>query len=502
MTILGIGAILSDAAAALARDGVLLAAVEQKKIARRLRPGELPMEAIESCLEIGGVRASDVDCVAVARPVTRTAQTELLEDLRHRFPTARVVAVDHHLAHAASAYYASGFEEATVLTLDRSGDFRCGALWKAHGTQLETEKELYFPDSPGELYGRVTKLLGFEPRADEHKVQWMSTGAKPEYLSSLAATLPLDNSGWPTKGLQANLEVPSSNASIIAASLQEFIDRTVVAMAGKGVNLCVAGGLFLNSLIVAALERSENFRNVFVQPAAGNSGTALGALFYAWHSVYGEKKRIPLGNLCLGPEYNAEQTKKVVENCKLRFRYLGTSEEVIDTAIDDLAGDRIVAWMHGRMEFGPRALGNRSILASPVNAYSTENLNVFIKHREPFRKFAASVPEEEAAEYFEVGENARFLATVGRVRPQYKERFGAAVLGENQVRVHTVRREDNPLYWKLLKAAAKPFGAPVLFNTSFNLFGDPLVCSPRDAVRSFYSSGIDAMFIGQFYLEK
>ena len=239
-----------------------------------------------------------------------------------------------------------------------------------------------------------------------------------------------------------------------------------------------------------------------MQPAAGNSGTALGALFYAWHSVYGEKKRIPLGNLCLGPEYNAEQTKKVVENCKLRFRYLGTSEEAIDTAIDDLAGDRIVAWMHGRMEFGPRALGNRSILASPVNAYSTENLNVFIKHREPFRKFAASVPEEEAAEYFEVGENARFLATVGRVRPQYQERFGAAVLGENQVRVHTVRREDNPLYWKLLKAAAKPFGAPVLFNTSFNLFGDPLVCSPRDAVRSFYSSGIDAMFIGQFYLEK
>ncbi len=502
MTILGIGAILSDAAAALARDGVLLAAVEQKKIARRLRPGELPMEAIESCLEIGGVRASDVDCVAVARPVTRTAQTELLEDLRYRFPTARIVAVDHHLAHAASAYYASGFEEATVLTLDRSGDFRCGALWKAHGTQLETEKELYFPDSPGELYGRVTKLLGFEPRADEHKVQWMSTGAQPEYLSSLAATLPLDNSGWPTKGLHTNLEFPSLDASIIAASLQEFIDRTVVAMAGKGENLCVAGGLFLNSLIVAALERSGNFRNVFVQPAAGNSGTALGALFYAWHSVFGEKKRIPLGNLCLGPEYNAEQTKKVVENCKLRFRYLGTAEEAIDTAIADLAGDRIVAWMHGRMEFGPRALGNRSILASPVNAYSTENLNVFIKHREPFRKFAASVPEEEAAEYFEVGENARFLATVGRVRPQYKERFGAAVLGENQVRVHTVRREDNPLYWKLLKAAAKPFGAPVLFNTSFNLFGDPLVCSPRDAVRSFYSSGIDAMFIGQFYLEK
>ncbi len=502
MTILGIGAILSDASAALARDGVLLAAVEQKKIARRLRPGELPVEAIESCLEIGGISALQVDCVAVARPVARNAQTEFLEDLRHRFPNARVVAVDHHLAHAASAYYASGFEEATVLTLDRSGDFRCGALWKATGKQLEAEKELYFPDSPGELYGRVTKLLGYEPRAEEHKVQWMSTGGEPEYMDALSAALPLDDSGWPTKGLHAQLEFPSAHALNIAASLQKFIDRTVVAMAGKGENLCLAGGLFLNALTVAAQERAGNFKRVFVQPAAGNSGTALGALFYAWHSVYGQKKRIPFHDLNLGPEYNAEQIKKVVENCKLRFRYLGTSEETIEAAIADLAQDRIVAWMHGRMEFGPRALGNRSILASPMSPYSTENLNVFIKHREPFRKFAASVPEEEAAKYFEVGENGRFLATVGRVKPEYKERFGAAILGDDLVRVHTVRREDNPLYWKLLHAAAKPFGAPVLFNTSFNLFGDPLVCSPRDAVRSFYSSGIDAMFIGQFYLEK
>ncbi len=503
MIILGIGAILGDAAAALAHNGILLAAVEQKKIARRLRPGELPLEAIESCLEISGIRPDAVDCVALARPVAPEAQTELLEELRSRFPKARVVAVDHHLAHAASAFYASGFGEATVLTLDRSGDFRCGALWRASGNHLEVEKELYFPDSPGELYGRVTKLLNFEPRADEHKVQWMSAGADAPYVDTLTAALPLDESGWPTKGLQAKLEFPArASAPSIAASLQQFIEQTVLTMAGKGENLCVAGGLFLNAMTVAALERSNNYSRVFVQPAAGNAGTALGALFYAWHEVYGEKQRIPFGDLCLGPEYSSEDIKKVVENCKLRFRYLGTSEETVDLAIANLAQDRIVAWMHGRMEFGPRALGNRSILASPVSPYSTENLNVFIKHREPFRKFAASVPEEEAAKYFEVGENARFLATVGRVKPEYKERFQAAILGEDMIRVHTVKREDNPLYWKLLHAAAKSFGAPVLFNTSFNLFGDPLVCSPRDAVRSFYSSGIDTMFIGQFYLEK
>jgi carbamoyltransferase len=192
----------------------------------------------------------------------------------------------------------------------------------------------------------------------------------------------------------------------------------------------------------------------------------------------------------------------VLENCKLRFRYFLTTDEMVETAVDRLSENQIVAWMHGRMEFGPRALGNRSILASPLNPYSTENLNVFIKHREPFRKFAASVPEEFASEYFETGPNARYLATVGRVKPAHRKTFESAVLGEDMVRVHTVRKSDNPLYYKLLLAAGRRTGLPVLYNTSFNLFGDPLVCSPRDAARSFYSSGIDSMFVGNFFLQK
>ena len=175
---------------------------------------------------------------------------------------------------------------------------------------------------------------------------------------------------------------------------------------------------------------------------------------------------------------------------------------MVETAVAQLGDNKIVAWMHGRMEFGARALGNRSILASPLNPYSTENLNAFIKHRESFRKFAASVPAELASEYFEVGPNARFLATVGRVRPTHRSRFESAVLAGDLVRVQLVDREDNPLYWKLLHAAGKATGLPVLYNTSFNLFGEPLVCTPRDAVRSFYSSGIDAMFVGNFFLQK
>jgi len=253
---------------------------------------------------------------------------------------------------------------------------------------------------------------------------------------------------------------------------------------------------------VRSLESSGRWKHVFVQPASGNAGTAIGAALHGWHVTAGQGKRGSFDTLCLGPGFSAEDVKRVLENCKLRFRYLLTEGELIGSAVKELNEDKIVAWMQGRMEFGSRALGNRSILASPQNPYSTENLNIYIKHREPFRKFAASVPAELAHEYFDAGPNARFLATVGQVKLAHRDKFASAVLGSGFVRVHAVTEKDNPLYWRLLHAFGKSTGLPVLYNTSFNLFGDPLVCTPRDAVRSFYSSGIDAMFAGSFLLQK
>ncbi len=303
-------------------------------------------------------------------------------------------------------------------------------------------------------------------------------------------------------GITAVSGVPSALRAHVAAGLQRAIESIVLEMAGSGGNLCLAGGLGFNALLVASLERSQQWDGVFAQPCAGNAGTALGAVFHGWHHVFGESARLSIGNLCLGPSFSAEDIKQVLENCKLRFRYLLTTEELLEAAMTQINQHRIVAWMQGRMEFGPRALGNRSILASPLDPYSTENLNAFIKHREGFRKFAASVPEELAAEYFEVGPNARFLATIGRAREAHRSQFESAILSGDLIRVHTVSREDNPLYWKLLHAAGEATGLPVLYNTSFNLFGDPLVCTPRDAVRSFYSSGIDTLFAGNFVVQK
>ncbi len=215
-------------------------------------------------------------------------------------------------------------------------------------------------------------------------------------------------------------------------------------MIGEAERVCLAGGLGLNALLVASLEQKYN--HVFVQPAAGNAGTALGAALEAWHHFYRHEERVPLRTLCLGPQFKPEEIKQVVENCKLKFRYLLTDGELIDTAIEALSDNKIVAWMNGRMEFGPRALGNRSILASPLNPYSTENLNVYIKRRESFRKFAASVPAELAGQYFEVGPNSRFLATVGTVREEYRKTFEAALLGDGScARAHGGKGRESTL---------------------------------------------------------
>lgn len=525
MLILGIGGLVHDASAVLLRDGELIAAAEAEKIIRQHHPGGLPRQAIEACLAIGKVKPERIDRISLARPLGAGGDSAFNLQLKSQFPNSRIVIADHHNAHAAAAFYPSPFEEAAVLTLDHAGDMRCGALWQARGSRIDLAEELYSPDSPAAFYSRISELLGFRAGAEEHKVQWISVGGEPRFREKFLAILrtgsgklpQLDHSYFDTSraarggfsskffeetGIAANGTLAESDRADIAASVQSAVETVVLDMAGEGENLCLGGGLALNALLVAALEESGRYKQVWAQPVAGNAGTALGAALHTWHQVLRNEKRSPLKNLFVGPAFDREQIKKVLENCKLRFRYLMTDKELVDTAVKRISGHEIVAWFQGRMEFGPRALGNRSIFASPLNPYSSENLNTYIKRRESFRKFAASVPEELAGEYFEASANARFLTTVSRVRDEHRKTFEAALLDGNRIRVHTVRRDDNPLCWELLHAAGKASGLPVLYNTSFNLFGEPLVSDPRGAVRSFYASGIDAMFVGNFLLEK
>ncbi len=502
MTVLGIGGIgTSEAACAIVVDGELRAAVEEKKLRSEVR--RLPQTAIKTCLDLA--KTKKVDLVAVAR----RAEEWALDEMRAALPGVAITLVDHHLAHAASSFCASGFSDATVLTVDSGDDLVTAQLWSGSGSRLTSQNELLWPDSVGALYSRVTELLGFHRGADEHKVQWLSTSGDDRFVGAFESVLgepwmPMNRAYLQDKGflsralsLQEDASIPANLQPHIAAGVQRAVEKYLLRMAGSGENLCLAGGVFFNALLVRAFETSGLWKNVFVQPAAGNSGTAIGAAYAA-----ATDPAKPMRTLAVGPEYSAEEIKKVLENCKLGFRYMITSDEAIETALRLLGDHKIVAWMQGRMEFGPRALGNRSILASPLDPYSSENLNVYIKHREAFRKFAASVPAEHAGEYFETGPNARNLATISRVKEAHRTTFRTVLMGDGLARVHVVHAQENPLFHRLLIEFGKKYGLPVLYNTSFNLFGDPLVCTPRDAVRSFFSSGIDALITGNFLIEK
>ncbi len=508
MKILGLGGLNRDAAAALLVGDQIAAAVEEVKLTRGAPHGVLPQAAIAECLRMARLQGAEIDSVAIARPFPQGPEVNVHLELRKLFPNSGITVVDHHAAHAASAFHCSHFGTATTLVLDHAGDFCCGSRWSGAAGRLAIEKEWYYPDSLGRVYSAVTKYLGYRAGEEEHKVQWLSTSGEESlvelFREIISQSNRIDESFFDASGgLNAKFadRVKGVKPATIARGLQKAIEERVLELAGEGENLCLAGGLFLNALLVESLERSGKWRRVFVQPAAGNAGTALGAAFFAYFkSVAGARDFDSW--MALGPRYSVDEVKQVLENCKLRFQYLRSTDEVLESAVRLLGEHKIIAWMQGAMEFGPRALGNRSILASPLDPYSTENLNVYIKHREPFRKFAASVPEELAAGFFDVGMNARNLATVGRVRAEHRQKFESAILGSDIVRVHTVSEAENPLFHRLLMHAGKVTGLPVLYNTSFNLFGDPLVTTPRDAVRSFYSSGIDALFAGSFLLEK
>ena len=525
MLILGIGGWLHDGAAALVVDGEYVAAIEEEKLLRQRHPGGFPDRAVTTCLKIAGARQKDVDIVALSKPLEAGKAASALLHLRTLFPNSRMVVVDHHIAHAAAAFFPSPYENSRVLTLDHYGDVGCGAIWQGAGNQLQPMDTIYYPDSPAALYSRVTELLGFRPDSEEHKVQWLSVTGEPRFKEMFLAILGMDRNPLPkldhsyldrgrtTHGgfserfyreLDIKFDEPLGDSvkADMAASIQTAVAETVLRIAGEGQNICLGGGLAYNALLIQSIEDSGHFENVWVQPVAGNAGTSLGSALFALHQIQAGAQRHLLRDLFLGEEYGSHEIKRVLENCKLRFGYHRTENEMVKAAVQRLTDNKIVAWFQGRSEFGPRALGNRSILASPLNPYATENLNEYIKHREPFRKFAASVPEELVSEYFEVSDNARFLATVSRVKADHRETFGRALLDGDRIRVHVVCREENQRYWELLQAVGSASGLPVVYNTSFNLFGEPLVSDPRSAVRSFYSSGIDTLFIGDFLVEK
>jgi carbamoyltransferase len=562
MRILGLSSFNHDTSAALLEDGVVRAAIEESKLLRTKNTSGLPDAAIQFCLRSGGISWHDLDYVAVSsRPLQGWMRRSLagarilplspiaaaycqvsevgrvarelgnFRVLRHpsEVDTAKVVQFEHHLCHAANAFFLSPFERALIVTMDEEGDGRSAMLAVGAVNRIRALRSLQYPDSLAWLFSQVTGLLGFTPHADEHKTQWFSLEGKPEYRDVFHDMLRMSVDGLPRIDRSylshegghfvlsskfrrrigmADHPLSDGQRRALAATVQQVSTEIIIASVEKvrkqhGIDaVCLSGGLFQNPLMVHALEQGLGRNQVFVSPASGNAGCSVGAALLLHHHLLGAPRKESSNSVYLGPSYTRHEIKDILDNCKARASLLTTEERRSDAVVELLEAGKIIAWFQGAAEFGPRALGNRSVLASPWAPYVKENLNDFIKHREWFRPFALSIPEEDAPNYFECSRLCRSMSSMARVRPDVQCLPEAFVLPGNIVRLHLVERRANPELWGLLKHFGLYAPAPILINTSFNLFGEPLVVSPLDAIRSYNCSGIDALMINNFLLTK
>ncbi|HSI82385.1 MAG TPA: carbamoyltransferase C-terminal domain-containing protein [Candidatus Methylacidiphilales bacterium] len=444
--------------------------------------------------------------------------------------------VPHHIAHAASAYYPAPFSEAAVMCLDGRGELACTSYGVGKGDQLDIIKEVRLPHSLGLVYEDITRHLGFLHSSDEYKVMALASSGKPVYVKEFQDRIQLGKKGkytvaplqlaeWfgPARERGGPLEQKHFD---LAHSLQKVLEATVLELTRwlksevPSDNLCMAGGVALNCVMNAFLRDYGPFRNIWVQPAAGDSGTALGAALYVDRrerkaaaksiekepgkdaEIYGGGDGVAnpsvMHHALLGPEYSNEEIEEFLKWSKLRYRRM---ENVAEETADLLVQDKVIGWFQGRMEFGPRALGARSILASPIHAEMQARLNE-IKDREDFRPVAPAVIEEEAAQWFTNARQSPFMLFVYDVPEDKVDKIPAVRHIDGTARIQTVNRDQHPRYYDLLRAFQKRTGVPVLVNTSFNTRSEPIVCTPRDAVECFWTSPLDALIIGDFCLEK
>jgi carbamoyltransferase len=422
--------------------------------------------------------------------------------------------VDHHLSHAASAFLASPFDDAAVIALDGRGELATTTYWHAHGSCLDLVGHVDLPHSLGLLYEEVTAYLGFLRSSDEYKVMALASYGTPRYAAAFRDIVHVGDNGsylvanpcleeWfgPPRDRGGPLEQRHFD---IARSLQVVLEESVIALARwlrletHSPRACLAGGVALNCVMNARLRNAGVFDEVWVQPAAGDAGTALGAALWVDARQRPGGRRYRMDHAFLGPSFSDQEIETFLRWSKLPYRRL---DDVAGETAALLAAGQVIGWFQGRMEFGPRALGARSILASPIKAEMQARLND-IKDREDFRPVAPVVLEEEAGEWFTGASVAPFMLFVFDVAPDKVDRIPAVRHVDGTARVQTIRRDQHPLYYDLLRAFRERTGVPVLINTSFNTRGEPIVCAPRDAIESFWTSPLDALVIGSFLLQK
>lgn len=594
MFILGISAFYHDSAACLIKNGEIIAAAQEERFSRKKHDDRFPKNAISYCIKQAGISASEIENVvfyekpflkferlletylafaprglrsfAMSMPLwikdKLFQKNNLVRELKNLLGeevdwNEKLLFSEHHLSHAASAFYPSPFENSAVLTLDGVGEWTTTSWAVGKGSRLEVVKEIHFPHSLGLLYSAFTYYTGFKVNSGEYKVMGLAPYGEPKYADLIkqhlvkiaddgsfmldmsyfdfATGLTMTNKKFDALfgGQRRKPETEISQREMdLAASVQKVTEEIVVLI-GKNIaeqtgerNLCLAGGVALNCVANGVLLREGIFENIWVQPAAGDAGGALGAALAVWHLHYGNERKLTehrdgMQGSYLGPSFNDDEVANALDSCRAVYEWLN-DDVLVDTVADYLADEKAIGWMSGRMEFGPRALGARSIIADPRSPKMQKQLNLKVKYRESFRPFAPSILAEDVSEWFEHKTDSPYMLIVADVcenkriemSDDEKALFGIDKLNvprstipaithvDYSARLQTVHSDTNPTYHAVISSFKQKTGCPILVNTSFNVRGEPIVCTPEDAFRCFMGTELDVLVVGNYVLLK
>jgi carbamoyltransferase len=564
--ILGISCYYHDSAVALIRDGEVIFAAQEERFTRKKHDDALPEEAVKKALEYAGIGIEDVSAVGFYdKPllkffdrILRTyfkvwprglvqyhkamqewmikklwVPVNIKKELGYppKGQKGNLYFLPHHESHAASSFYASGFDDATIVTVDGVGEWATATIGYGKGTELKLVKEIHFPHSLGLLYSAVTYYLGFKVNSAEYKVMGLAPYGEPTHLEKLRKVIDIKEDGsfalnmqyfpyeygmtMTNKKFAALMGEPRRKPESpltqfhkdVARSMQELTNEIMLKIVkhAKEVcpseNLCMAGGVALNCVTNGKILKSGLYKDMFIQPAAGDAGGALGVALAIWHKQYGGARLPKMEQVYLGPEYTNEEIESFLKEQNIPYEKLDDAA-LLDTVSSLLEGENVIGWFQGRMEFGPRALGNRSIIADARNKENWKKVNLKIKFREDFRPFAPTVLEERVSDYFDLDCESPYMLLVADVKEEKKSEIPAVTHVDGSARIQTINRNQNPKYYDLLKAFEQKTGCPVVINTSFNVRGEPIVESPKDALNCFLHTQMDYLVLGNCLIRK
>jgi len=565
MIILGISCFYHDAAACVLKDGKIVAAAAEERFTRKKHDNSFPKNAILFCLDYLGIAMNEVDVVAFyEKPIIKferiisqhlqhfpksrkvfidTMGSWLTEKLRIKellsdefFYHGKVIYIPHHFSHAASTYYLSGFNKSTIITIDGVGEWATTTIGTGEGGKIKIDKEIRFPHSLGLLYSTITAYLGFRVNNSEYKVMGLAAYGNPKSFmgkfdelinifpdGSYALNMKYFDYDWadhmPSKEMEDLFGHPIRKQGTkiykyhkdIAASLQAKFEEAVfnildTAYKKYGIkNLCLAGGSALNSVMNGKIVNNTSFRNVYIPPNPGDGGGAMGAALYEYVRVTNSVLKIHFTPY-IGPEYAWFEIEKILKDNNLNYRLYKDREIFLKRVVKLIANRKVVGWFQGRMEWGPRALGARSILAAADKEEMRDLINKKVKKRELFRPFAPVVLDKCVNDYFYAGKQPINLADYMLIVLPFKEKgkkgVPATVHVDGSGRLQKIKRNDNPLYYDLIETYMRKTGVPIIINTSFNVRGEPIVCKPEEAIECYLSTGIDALVIDRYIIEK